>query len=143
MLHSETGTRLGIKNEPENAQIEENILKVANFLQALRNDILVKTGVERTIRVLSCYRSPELNKAVGGSKTSAHMHGLAADITIDGMTPKEVCHYLIENINKWDQIILEFDRWTHIGIATDSACRKQILTAKKVNGTTKYLPGIQ
>lgn len=142
MLHSDTGTRLGIENKPENEAIENNLLTTANFLQSLRDKILEETGKERSIHVLSCYRCPKLNKAVGGSKTSAHMVALAADIRADGMTVRELAEFIIANFDHFDQIIDEFDSWVHVGVATKESCRKQVLSARKVNGKTKYLSGL-
>lgn len=142
LLFSAAAVRLGIANNPENERIEENLLKTANFLEYLRSLIAEKLGSERQIKVLSCYRSPKLNKAVGGSKTSAHMNALAADIIVPGMSVTELAKFIATNVPHFDQLIVEFGQWVHIGIATNNACRNEILTAKKIDGQTKYLEGI-
>jgi hypothetical protein len=137
MLVSNTATRKGISNEPDSPGIEENILKSAKFLQ------LVRDKLGKPIRVLSCYRSPAVNKAVGGSKTSAHMKGLAVDIQVDGMSNKALAEFIRDNF-EYDQIILEFppNGWVHVGIKTFTAKRMQLLTASKVNGKTVYTTGL-
>ena len=72
-------------------EVYENIIKLAGQLQFLRD----YTG--RPVRINSAYRSPEHNKKVGGSKTSQHLFGKAADITIDSLKPIEV-FTLIEDL---------------------------------------------
>ena len=139
MLASITATRLGISNEPTSKEIENNIIRCAQFLQELRDKI------NKSIRVFSCYRSPKVNKAVGGSKTSAHMQGLAVDFEVTGMSNKELAEYIRDNFTDYDQIILEFPPggWVHVGIATETSNRKQNLTAKKKNGKTVYSSGFK
>ena len=96
---------------------------------------------DRPISVLSGYRSPEVNKAVGGSPTSAHRTGHAVDFICPSFgTPAQVAAFLAKNLKDFDQIIEEFDQWVHIGFGPGK--RKQLLTARKVGGRTKYLPGI-
>lgn len=145
LLWSATGTRLGIDNVPESEQIEHNILATAHFLQDLRDALNSHFGKEMPIRVYSCYRCPRLNRAVGGSKTSAHMKGLAADIVVQDMTPLALAEFIRDHF-EFDQVILEFNQWVHVGIPTPHSSRRQLLTAVKdrVNGVlkTKYLTGI-
>lgn len=135
MLVSATAARHGISNEPTSDEIEANILKCAKFMQLLRNKL------DRPIRILSCYRSPEVNRLVGGSKTSAHMRGLAIDFVVPGMDTKKVAEFVVNNF-KFDQCIYEFGSWVHVGIATDKSQRQQVLTARKSGGKTVYLTGI-
>ena len=142
MLVSATGVRLGIKNIPHSQEVERNICLMANVLQDLRDKLAAAYGKELPITVLSCYRSAELNKAVGGSKSSAHLRGLAADIRVKGLTSSELAHFIRVNM-KYDQLILEFpssaNTWCHLGITEDaSKYRQQSLIAEKVKGVTKY-----
>lgn len=142
LIRSEAAARNGILNLPPNDTIESNIWNVAIFLQTLRDAIHRVYGVERRVRVNSCYRSPIVNRLIGGSKTSAHMYGLAADITVDDMTVYELARFIVVYMPIFDQVIVEFGAWVHIGIATKTRRRQQVLTAKKVNGRTVYYNGV-
>lgn len=137
LLVSNTATRLGLSNEPASAEIEANLLKTAQFLQEIRD----KLG--KPITVLSVYRAPSVNKAVGGSKTSAHMKALAADIQVDGMANRDLALFIAKHF-EYDQLILEFppNGWVHVGIPTEHSKRGQMLTALKVNSVTHYQSGI-
>lgn len=135
MLFSETAMRNNIDNEPENEQIESNIIRTAWQLELLRENI------DQPIIINSGYRSPYLNNAVGGSKTSAHMRGLAADIRAIYLTPLELAKKAAEVLQDYDQIIHEFGRWVHIGFS-DSAPRGELLTAMKENKKTVYKHGL-
>lgn len=130
MLVSSTAKQLGLSNEPHSEEIEENIWKTAMFLQRVRDEIAKAGNKHPAIRVYSCYRSPEVNKAVKGSKTSAHLQGLAADIVVDGWMPVRLAHFIADNFD-YDQVINEFGEWVHVGIATGQCARKQMLTAVK------------
>ncbi len=104
------------------------------------------------IDISSGYRPPALNNhpRLRGSRTSAHLYGLAADFTVRGMTPLEVCQWLEQSGLKFDQCIHEHGRWVHIGLKADPAeQRQQLLTAWKPEKTaqtprpkTIYTPGL-
>lgn len=101
------------------------------------------------VNISSGYRPPEVNALVGGSRTSAHALALAADFTVSGYTPLEVCRWVQNESNiAYDQLIHEFGQWTHIGLSA-SVLRNQALTAvaqqNPITGKSKtvYLPGIQ
>jgi hypothetical protein len=87
--------------------------------------------------VNSAFRSKQVNDAVGSKDTSQHRVGCAADIRVPGMTPDEVVKALI-NL-PYDQIIREFDRWTHISVpnTVDTPARRQALIIDK-SGTRGY-----
>lgn len=139
LLFSATGTRLGIDNTPDSQEKENNILKTALFLQDLRDKLKEHYKKDVPIRVYSCYRSEELNNAVGGSKTSAHKNGLAADIVAVGLSNKELGNFIVTNL-EFDQLIYEFGEsgWIHVGIKTEKSNRRMVLSASKVNGKTVY-----
>lgn len=143
MLRSNTAIRRGIPNTPASEDIEQNILEMAWFLQRLRNALANDFGKAVPIRVLSVYRNPAVNKAVGGSRTSAHLRGKAADIEMDGLSNKKLAEFIRDKFgNEVDQIINEFppDGWVHVGLADKP--RRQLLTAVKVNGKTHYKIGL-
>jgi hypothetical protein len=77
----------------------------------------------------SAFRSKQVNDAVGSKDTSQHRVGCAADLRIPGMTPDEVVRAVIASNLPFDQVIREFDRWTHISIpnTTDAKPRRQAL----------------
>jgi len=93
----------------------------------------------KAIIVSSAYRSPAVNAAVGGVGNSAHQTGLAADINRSGSTPYDFGMDIIKSDIQFDQLIHEFGRWVHIGLAEDGKKpRRQLLTIRVGSG---YLPG--
>lgn len=140
LTKSDTAIRHGIDNTPSMQVIENLQDLVDNVLQPLRD----KFGA---IRVTSGYRSPAVNKAIGGSSTSDHTLGYAADFEVLGMDNRELALYIRNNL-KYKQLILEFysglpdSGWVHCSFQKD-ANKCQTLTARKVNGRTQYLNGIE
>lgn len=112
LLRSDYGLRHGLDNFPPDS-IYPNLKILAEGLERAR---LV---IGKPLRISSGYRSPDINRAVGGSRTSFHMQGLAADIEVDGMTPLEVCTLLDKHRDevRFDKVILEFFGWSHIQFA--------------------------
>ena len=137
-----TVTRLSIDNTPDDATIENLKLLCEMVLQPVRNHF------GKSVTVNSGYRSPEINAAVGGSKTSDHCKGQAADIEIDGLPNPELAQWIMDNLN-YTQLILEFytqgqpnSGWVHVSYDPNNL-KKQELTAVKVAGKTTYLNGLQ
>lgn len=129
---SETAVRLGINNQPSPEQLE-NMKIVAENMEKVR------TLLGKGIRVNSWLRLPEVNVAVGGSKISSHMDGWAVDFTCAGFgDPYAVCKAIEASDIKYDQMIHEFGRWTHISFAP--AMRMQAMTIFKPDN--KYKVGI-
>jgi len=120
-------------NEPNEAELE-NIKRLAAFLEE------VKTALGgRPIMVNSAFRSKQVNDAVGSKDTSQHRIGCAADIRVPGVTPDEVVKTIIAAGLSYDQVIREFDRWTHVSIPNTptTAPKKQALIIDK-QGTRLY-----
>lgn len=134
MIFSETSIRYGIDNSPT-PEVLENLKRLCAALEEVRVSI-----DNRSIFVNSGYRSPALNRAIGGAKNSVHMTGLAADIRCR-LSPREFASTIVKSGIKFDQVILEFDSWVHFGLSV-GPMRQQVLTAKKVNGKTVYYNGI-
>lgn len=129
-----------IDNTPSLRQIDCLQKLVDEVLQPLR----VAVG---PIKVNSGFRCPALNKAVGGSSTSEHMQGMAADIECTTMSNVALAKYIADNM-EFTQVILEFytpgdphSGWVHVSYNPDNL-KKQTLTASRVNGKTIYSPGI-
>jgi putative chitinase len=120
-------------NTPNDAE-KANLQRLALFLEE------VKTVLEgRPIMVNSAFRSKAVNDAVGSKDTSQHRIGCAADLRIPGMTPDEVVKAVIASGIGYDQIIREFDRWTHISVpnkSTDNPRRQALIIDKA--GTRPY-----
>lgn len=139
LTKSEAAERRGIDNTPSLTVIDNLQALVDNVLQPLRD----KLG---PIVVTSGYRSPAVNVAVGGSPTSDHCLGMAADIEVLGKDNKETAQWILENL-KFTQLILEFytdglpdSGWVHVSYdPQDLKC--QVLRANKVNGKTIYQKG--
>lgn len=134
-LVSETAARRGIANEPT-PQIIDNLRRLCQLvLEPLR------VKLARPVVITSGYRSLALNRAVGGSPTSHHMQGRAADIIVPGMTPLAVCQAVNQLKLPCVQIIHEFGRWAHLSVAASNE-RTQLLTAKLAQGKTVYESGL-
>ena len=114
-------------NIPNDAELE-NIKRLAEFLEQLKT---VLGG--KPIMVNSAFRSKQVNDAVGSKDTSQHRIGCAADIRVPSMTPDQVVRAVIASDLAYDQVIREFDRWTHISIPNEEARspRKQALIIDK------------
>lgn len=137
-LASETAARMGKEITPTT----EQAANLARLCISLLEPIRMKLG--RPLVITSGLRPAWLNEAIGGSKTSAHMNGLAADIKVVGMTPAVFCRWIQMNAEaedwKFDQCILEFDQWTHLSVADKP--RMQYLTARSDAGHVSYQNGI-
>jgi putative chitinase len=129
--HSDTAIRLGINNQPDARQLE-NMKKAAIGMEQVR------ALLGKSISVNSWIRLPEVNVAVGGSKVSSHMDGWAIDFVSPFGTPYAVCKAIEASGIKFDQMIYEYGKWTHISFAPEM--RQQKLTI--FNPQKKYLIGI-
>lgn len=133
-LNSQTAARHGIPMNPTGT-VCNNIERLCKtVLQPLRDD------VGRSIFITSGYRPYELNRLIGGSESSEHINGNAADFVVAGMTPYETCQRMIELGLEVDQLIHEFGRWIHVGLRDE--LRGQRLTAYRDAGGTRYVNGI-
>jgi len=119
-----------IPNETELA----NLQRLAEFLEQVKTILGGKP-----IMVNSAFRSKQVNDAVGSKDTSQHRIGCAADIRVPAMTPDQVVKTIIASDLNYDQVIREFDRWTHISIpnVAGAAPRKSKLIIDKA-GTRLY-----
>lgn len=137
---SSTAKRAGISNMPTDAHLENIKLLCKKVLEPIR------VHFARPILLSSGYRSAALNGAVGGSSSSQHCSGEAADIDMDGtnVTNAQIFNYIKDNL-EFDQLIWEFGTttnpdWVHVSYESNGRQRKQILRAVKKNGATSYIP---
>jgi hypothetical protein len=130
---SESAERNGWDNSPNDAELE-NLKRLADFLEQVK---VVLGG--KPVMINSAFRSKKVNDSVGSKDTSQHRIGCAADIRVPGMTPDEVVRKVIASGIGYDQVIREFDRWTHISIPNnvDTSPRKQALIIDKA-GTRQF-----
>jgi uncharacterized protein YcbK (DUF882 family) len=116
-----------LDNTPTQDEIS-NLQRLANFLEEVKT---VLGG--KPIMVNSAFRSKQVNDTVGSKDSSQHRIGCAADIRVPSMTPDEVVRAIIASGIGYDQIIREFDRWTHISVPNIAGAepRKQALIIDK------------
>jgi zinc D-Ala-D-Ala carboxypeptidase len=141
LVKSETALRHDMDNTPGGTEIENLKQLCEQVLQPVRNHF--QTGV----KVNSGFRHPEVNAKVGGSKTSDHCKGQAADIEIPGIPNADLAIWIMDNL-QYTQLILEFytpgipdSGWVHVSY-DPANLKKQNLTAVKKDGKTVYLPGL-
>lgn len=141
MVKSETALRHDMDNTPGETEIE-NLKRLAEqVLQPVRDHFA------KGVKVNSGYRAPDVNAKVGGSRTSDHCKGQAADIEIPGVANADLAKWITENLD-FTQVILEFytpgvpdSGWVHVSYDPQNL-KKQVLTATKKDGKTVYLPGL-
>ena len=120
-------------NTPNDKELE-NLKRLAEFLEEVKT---VLGG--KPIMVNSAFRSKQVNDAVGSRDSSQHRIGCAVDIRVPELTPDQVVKAIIASSLPYDQVIREFDRWTHLSIPNtpDAKPRKQALIIDKA-GTRAY-----
>ena len=133
LTKSETAARHGFDNTPNEGEVD-NLKRLAALLEEVK-----KAVGGKAVMINSGFRSKQTNDAVNSKDSSQHRLGCAADIRVPGMTPRQVVEACIEAQVPFDQIILEFDSWTHISVANtpDAALRGQKLIIDK-QGTRQY-----
>ena len=141
MTKSETALRHGMDNTPGEKEIGNLKVLCEKVLQPVRDHF------GKGVKVNSGFRHPDVNQKVGGSRTSDHTRGQAADIEIPGVPNAELAEWIRDNLD-FRPLILEFytpgvpdSGWVHVSyIAEDN--KKEVLTATKKDGKTVYLPGL-
>jgi hypothetical protein len=134
-INSESAKRNGIDNKPTEEHIGNIKSLCENVLEPIREHFKVP------IHISSGYRSDALNRLIGGSKSSQHSVGQAADVDMEitGVSNKQIFDYIRGNLD-FDQLINEFDySWIHVSYKKQGN-RKQVLKAIKTNGKTVYVP---
>ena len=136
--HSFTAKRLGISNIPSEYQMWNMVVLATEVFEPLRK------WVGGPIKINSFFRSPDLNKTIGGSSKSQHCEGRAIDLddVYGHKTNAEMFDYISKNLD-YDQLIWEFgdDKnpdWVHVSYVDHDTNRKRNLRAVKKNGKTLY-----
>jgi zinc D-Ala-D-Ala carboxypeptidase len=134
LTFSETAARKGIDNTPGPTELR-NLKRLAQTLEKLRSAL-----GNKPIVVTSGYRSPALNAAIGGSKNSRHMLGLAVDFTVPDRTVLQAARTVVGCGVEFDQAIYEFRRWLHFGLSPDGQTpRGEVLS---IGSNNEYVPGL-
>ena len=113
LTRSEVAARNGWDNSPNQEEIA-NLQRLAYLLEKVKEAVGGKP-----VMINSGFRSKQVNDSVGSKDSSQHRIGCAADIRVPGMTPRQVVDACITASVLFDQIILEFDAWTHISVSSD------------------------
>ena len=141
LTRSQTATRKGIVNQPDDEQLASLVALCENVLQPIRDHF------GTSVRISSGLRVPELNAAIGGSTTSDHTRGCAADIEVPPVDNLELARWIEGSGLAFRQLILEYydgtpdSGWIHVSYNPEDN-KRQVLTATKQGGKTVYLPGL-
>jgi len=131
MIRSQVASRNGIDNSPNNQQLDAMKALVRNILDPLRESL------GRPVIVNSGFRNEAVNRLVGGSKSSQHQFGEAADIVVPGLTVTQVINKIRDLKLPFDQVIDEFGSWVHVSYGPRH--RRQVLRARRDHaGHTRY-----
>lgn len=141
LTESPTAKAKGIDNTPT----AEHLANMKYVCEKILEPVRAYFG--KPVQVNSSYRSPALNRAIGGSLTSQHVNGQAVDFEVPGISNKTVADWVSENL-EFDQIILEFynpaegpnSGWVHASLKKEGGNRKQKLVALKDGSNTVYKP---
>ena len=138
-VYSITAIRKGIDNEPNEEQLSNMKLVAEKIFEPVRTHFKVP------IKVNSFFRSPDLNKAIGGSTRSQHCKGQAIDIddTYGKIKNSDIYWWIKENLD-FDQMIWEFGNndnpdWVHVSYVSPDKNRNRCLKAYRDDGKTKYM----
>lgn len=132
LIRSQAATRRGISNIPDK-QTAENLARLCTLiLEPMR------MRLSRPVLITSGYRCPELNALIGGSPTSQHMKGQAADLHVEGMTASELFHWIVDVSSlPYDQVIEEFGEWVHVSWS-EHPRHMALVAFKNDEGETEY-----
>ncbi len=141
LTKSETATRHDMENNPGPAEIANLTELAGKVLQPIRDHY------QKGVHINSGFRHPDVNAKVGGSRTSDHCKGMAADLEIPGVANADLAAWVKDNLD-FTQLILEFytpgipdSGWVHVSYDPGNL-KKQVMTATRKDGKTVYLPGL-
>jgi hypothetical protein len=141
LTKSADAIRKGLDNTPSQEAVDNLTLLATNVLQPIRDHF------NKPVTINSGYRSKAVNASVGGSATSDHCKGMAADIEIVGIDNAALAKHIVDTY-KFTQTILEFytpgipdSGWIHVSYDVNNL-KGQVLTAIKRDNKTVYLPGL-
>jgi zinc D-Ala-D-Ala carboxypeptidase len=134
---SETAARLGIRLDPPMSVVA----RLALWCELIGEPLRARFG--RPVVITSGWRNTELNAAVDGAAGSLHMAGRAADVTVPGVSVRDVCHAVIDLKLPFDELICEYGQWTHIGVADiGKPAAGRVFTAMRDGSIVRYSKGV-
>lgn len=149
VFRSTTADKHKIDNTVISNECINNVINTAKMMQKVRALFNKDSNNPHVIHVSSWYRCPALNNAVGGTKTSHHVLGMAVDFSViekktgRKLTIKETCQAIIDSGLPFTQLIDEYASWTHISFQ-ESNYKKQVLTFRRnSSGVTIKTPGLK
>lgn len=137
---SQEAVRRGINNIPSGAIVSNLAALCDNILEPVREQF-------GPVRISSGYRSPQLNRTIGGATNSQHVTGMAADVEVPDVDNCDIARWIAETLD-FDQLILEFhihedgpnSGWVHVSYNSNGN-KNEVLTADRINGRTVYTRG--
>lgn len=120
LIYSETAVKKNINNMPDINSLDNMLNLIVYCLQPIRDKL------KKPMVITSGYRNSQVNKLVGGVSNSQHTNGQAVDFTVSGITPAQVVDFIKKSGIEFDQLINEYDKWTHISF-NKGKNRKQVL----------------
>lgn len=120
LIHSDTAIANNISNTPDINSMDNMLNLIVYCLQPIRDKL------KKPMVITSGYRNAQVNKLVGGVGNSQHQTGQAVDFTVSGMTPTQIVDFIKKSGIEFDQLINEYDKWTHISF-NKGKNRKQVL----------------
>lgn len=108
LIYSDTAVKNGISNTPDTNSLDNMLELIVNCLQPIRDKL------SKPMICTSGFRNNALNKLVGGAQNSQHTKGQACDFVVNGMTPAQVIEFIKNSGIEYDQLINEYNQWTHI-----------------------------
>jgi zinc D-Ala-D-Ala carboxypeptidase len=130
-VRSRVATRRGIANIPDAESVANGVMLCSIVLEPIR------ALFGRPVRISSGYRCPELNALIGGSSSSQHMRGEAADLEVDGMDVPDVFWAILDSDIPFDQLINEFGEWIHVSYRVNPR-REALAAIKNAEGETEF-----
>jgi len=108
LINSDTAVKHNINNMPDIRSLDCMLDLIYFLLQPLRDKL------EKPVIITSGYRNFQVNKLVGGAVNSQHTKGQAVDIVVNGFTPQQLCSFIQKSGLEYDQLINEYNQWTHL-----------------------------
>jgi hypothetical protein len=130
-FRSDAATRRGIKNTPEAEHLVHAVALCVRVLEPVR------ALFDKPLHISSGYRCPELNTLIGGSATSQHMQGEAADFEVEGVSVPDVFWRILTSDIPFDQLIAEYGEWIHVSYRVNGR-REALVALKNADGETEY-----
>ena len=135
LVFSQAAARKGLANDLNAFHLAALKRLCVTLLEPLRE------ALGRPLKISSGYRSPAVNRAVGGAPESAHLKGCAADVTAQGLTPEQIGQIALAHKLPFQQLIAEFGSWVHLSVPDKISmppAREMLIATRLPSGTVAY-----